>query len=186
MKNPHPSTAGFSLVELLVAIVVAGILASGMVHLFLVQNQAYLRQNQGVLVSQNARAGFDMVVRELRNAGYDPRGLALAGITKWKPDTFAWTADLNADGDVLDSGENILFFHNSGANTLVRKEGLTDITVADGITTLDFDYFKDHLGTPATSADQIQQVHVEIEFATPDGVMNGRLATQVAIRNNIY
>jgi prepilin-type N-terminal cleavage/methylation domain-containing protein len=186
MKKRACSTAGFSLVELIVAIVIASIMAGGMVHLFMVQNQAYMRQNDGVLASQNARAGFDMLVREMRNAGYDPRGLALAGITNWSPDTIAWTADLNADGDALDPDENVMFYYDAETQILVRRELLTDLIVAEDITALDLDYFQDNSGTVATASDQIHQIHVEMAFSTPQGVADGRLATQVAVRNNIY
>lgn len=186
MKRAHLSTAGFTLTELIVALVVSGIFALGTVKLFVMQNQAYLRQNTGVLTSQNARAGFDMVVRELRNAGYDPRGLAGAGITKWKPDSVAWTADLNADGDVLDTEEAVLFYHDVVAQRLMRREGLTSLVVADEVTRLDFDYFSDNVGTAAAAAGEIRQIHIEMEFATPDDVMNGTLESQVAVRNQIY
>lgn len=186
MNDRRTSTDGFSLVELLVAIVVAGILGSGMVQLFIAQNQAYIRQNAGVLASQNARAGFDMLVREMRNAGYDPRGLAGAGITHWSPDTFAWTADLNADGDILDADEDVMFYHDAEESILVRREGGIDVAVADGITTLDFAYFQSASGTAAATADEIRQIQVRMEFVTPRGVMDGRIQTQVAIRNNIY
>jgi type IV pilus assembly protein PilW len=180
------SMAGFTLVEMLVAIVVAGILGAAVVQLFVLQNQAYIRQNSGVLASQNARAGFDMLVREMRNAGYDPRGLSGAKITNWSPDSLAWTADLNADGDTLDSGEAVLYYYQSGNKTLRRREGGSEGPVADGITSLVFEYFQDYSGAAATTEDEIGQIRVDMEFSTPRGVMDGQIATEVAIRNHIY
>lgn len=180
------SRSGFSLVELVIAIVVAGILGTGVAHLFMVQNQMYIRQNTGVLAGQNARAGFDMVIREMRNAGFDPRGTSGAGILVWTADTFHWTADLNADGDVLDSGENTRYYHDADDEALVRRVGITDTPVADGITALEFTYFQDRDGTPATSSGEIRRVRVELSFETPDGVLPGELKTEVAVRNNIY
>ncbi|CAN5167471.1 hypothetical protein BH18GEM1_BH18GEM1_11960 [soil metagenome] len=183
---PDLEQKGFTLVELLVALVVMGILGIGAVRLFVAQHQSFRLQNDGVLATQNARAGFDMMTRELRNAGYDPRDTAGSAITTWTATGFGWTADLNADGDVADDGEAVLWFYQADPGELVRREGGVDVTVADGITGLELAYFADEDGTLATAPDEIEQVGMAMTYATPEGVPTGRLETQVAVRNNIY
>lgn len=185
-ETPDRTKLGFTIVEMLIAVVVAGVLGTALVRLFALQNQAYIRQNAGVLASQNARAGFDMLVREVRNAGYDPRGIAGASITSWASDSLGWTADLNADGDLLDSGEGVAYYLDASDETLVRREGLDETAVADGVTNLRFRYLQGPSGPTATTADEVRYIRVEVSFATPQGVMDGRIETQVAVRNYIY
>lgn len=177
---------GFTLIELMVALVMVGIIGMGAIRLFIAQHQAFLQQNDGVRITQNARAGFDMLVRELRNAGYDPRDAAGASITDWTSDSFGWTADLNADGDIADDGETVLYYYEPDEETLIRSEAGVEDEVADGITELDFGYFSDAAGTVAASATEIEQVGISMTYATPAGVMPGNLETQVALRNQIY
>lgn len=186
MSRASSRARGFTLVELLVAMVVLGIMGMGMVKLFIAQHQAYMMQNEGVLATQNARAGFDMMTREIRNAGYDPRGIAGAGITHWTVDSFGWTADLNADGDVADDAEAVLYFFQADPGALIRREEGTDITVTDGVIGLTLEYSSDANGTVAGSADQVEQVGITMTYDTPDGVLPGALETHVALRNNIY
>jgi type IV pilus assembly protein PilW len=185
-NRPFRDCRGFSLVELMVALVVASVVGLAMVKLFIDQHQTYIRQNEGVRATQNARAGVDLMTRELRNAAYDPRGLAGAGVAQWSADTFAWTADLNEDGDVNDDSEQVAYLYDADADILVRRELGTDVTVADGISELTFSYFSDGNGTVAATASEIEQVGIAMSYDTPDGVMPGRFETQVALRNRIY
>lgn len=182
-KRPE---AGFTLAELLVTLTLAGIVGFGMLNLFVVQNQVFTRQNEGILVTQNARAGFDMMVREMRNAGFDPRGVADAAVTHWHADTFGWTTDLNGDGDVDDEDEEVAYFFRADPGLLIRLEGAVEEEIAEGITNLSFTYFSDEGATVATTVDGIEQVGIAMTYATPDGVSPGSLETQVALRNSIY
>lgn len=180
------TASGFTLIELLIALVVMGIFSLGAVNLFTAQHRAFRLQNDGVLATQNARAGFDMLAREVRNAGYDPRGTGVAGITQWTATAFGWTADLNADGDVADDGEAVTYSFDAGAGELIRTVGGVDATISDGITNLALDYFADENGNAAAAAGDIEQIAVTMTYDTPDGVLAGRIETQVALRNNIY
>lgn len=186
MVAQRTTEKGFTLIELLVALVVMGIFSMGAVNLFISQHQEYIEQNDGILATQNARAGLDMMVRELRNAGYDPRDLAGAGVTTWVADSFGWTADLNADGDVADTDEAVVYYVFADSAALFRQAGGVNSRIADGITELTLSYFSDAAGTVATAADEIRQIEIHMEFDTPDGTMAGEIDTQVALRNNIY
>lgn len=178
--------AGFTLTELIIGMVVLGVMGMGLVSLFRVQHQTYSQQNEGVLATQNARAGLDMMTREMRNAGFTPYGDAPAGITVWTADSFAFTADYNGDGDVTDAEEAVLYFHDPVDDLLVRASGGVESPVANRITSLTFEYFSDAGATTATTVGSIEQIRVEIEYATPEGVLAGSLASMVALRNQIY
>jgi prepilin-type N-terminal cleavage/methylation domain-containing protein len=62
---------GFTLVELLLAIVVAAFVAIAGVVVFSGQNRASSQQRRQVDSQQNARAAMDVLVREIRQAGAD-------------------------------------------------------------------------------------------------------------------
>ena len=176
---------GFTLVELLLAMTLTGVLGVAAVRLFVVQHQAFVRQGEGIRRTQNARAGFDLMTREMRNAGYDPRGTAAAGVTTWSVEAFGWTADLDADG-TADGDRERVEYRLAEDGTLIRREDDVDVAVAEHATELRFDYFADAGVTPATSADEIALVTVRLAYDTPRGVASATLETRVALRNRLW
>lgn len=181
----HGRRAGFTLIELLVAMVLTGFLGIVASRLFVVQHQAFVRQGEGILRTQNARAGFDLMTREMRNAGFDPRGTAEAGVTLWTGEAFAWTADLDADGDTDDAGES-LGYRLAEDGTLVRRDGAVEVPVAEHVKELAFTYFSDATGTPAGTAGEIERVAVRLAYDTPRGAATAVLETAVALRNRAW
>lgn len=71
---------GFTLVELLISLLVGSIVMAAVMTSFQSQHNTYLAQDQVVEMQQNARVAMDMLVRDIRSAGYDPNRLG-AGIT---------------------------------------------------------------------------------------------------------
>lgn len=69
-RSPRPpaGAAGFTLTELLVALVVTGILAAGVVNLLLEQNRFYNQHDEMIYAEQSLRGVADLVSRELRMA----------------------------------------------------------------------------------------------------------------------
>jgi prepilin-type N-terminal cleavage/methylation domain-containing protein len=177
--------AGFTLVELLLAMTLTGVLGVAAVRLFVAQHQAFVRQGEGIRRTQNARAGFDLMTREMRNAGYDPRGTAAAGVTTWSAEAFGWTADLDADGTADGDGERVEY-RLAEDGTLIRREDEVDVAVAEDVTELRFTYFADAAETPATSAGEIELVAVRLAYDTPPGVAGANLETRVALRNRVW
>ncbi len=62
---------GFSLIELLIAIAIFGILLTALTAFFISQNRQYVVQSQIVEMQDNARAAMDFVIRMLRNSNND-------------------------------------------------------------------------------------------------------------------
>jgi prepilin-type N-terminal cleavage/methylation domain-containing protein len=176
---------GFTLVELLLAMTLTGVLGIASVRLFVVQHQAFVRQGEGIRRTQNARAGFDLMTREMRNAGYDPRGIAATGVTTWSVQAFGWTADLDADGTADGDGERVEYLLAEDG-TLIRREDGVDVAVAEHVTELRFTYYADPVETPATSADEIELVAVRLAYDLPPGVAGASLETRVALRNRAW
>jgi len=61
---------GFTLVELLVAMAISGIVMAAVYTAFVTQQKSYTVQDQVAEMQQNARVGLDMIAREVRMAGY--------------------------------------------------------------------------------------------------------------------
>lgn len=76
---------GVTLIELLVAMAVSGVLIAAIYTTFVTQQKSYTVQDQVAEAQQNARVGLDMMVREVRMAGY--------GKPSWP-----LSADTNGDG----------------------------------------------------------------------------------------
>jgi type IV pilus assembly protein PilW len=119
--NKMSKSSGFTLVELLVAMAISGIIAGAIFTAFLSQQRSYLAQEQVSEVQQNLRAALDIMTRDIRMAGYS-RGAPGFGITDISPrdiddnidvtvtgnGSFEFTADIDDNGTVS-SGETIYY-----------------------------------------------------------------------------
>ena len=100
--------SGFTLVELMVALVVAIVITGAAYASYVVQQQSFTAQDQVVEIQQNIRVGLNMMAREMRMAGFDPQltenyGILekiTVGATTYKTDkdNFIFTADMCQDG----------------------------------------------------------------------------------------
>jgi len=66
---------GVTLIELLVALVICGMVAAGIYQVFIAQSKAYTVQDQVVEVQQSVRSAMEILLRDLRMAGYDSDNL---------------------------------------------------------------------------------------------------------------
>ena len=62
---------GVSLIELLVALVIAAITLAGIYRVFISQTKTYAIQDQVVEVQQSVRSAMDIILRDLRMTGFD-------------------------------------------------------------------------------------------------------------------
>lgn len=130
---------GFTLVELLIAMAVSGIIMTGVYSAFKSQQDSYLAQEQVAEMQQNIRAGLYVMSKDLRMAGYDPSGDAGAGIVAAKKDAISFSLDMNEDGNTAvdgdDAGENIGYdiydSPTAGPLTLGRSSSSSPITLAE-------------------------------------------------------
>ncbi len=66
---------GLSLIELLAALAISGMVMAGSYRFFISQSKAYVFQDQVIEAQQNLRLAMDTLSRDLRMAGYDDDGL---------------------------------------------------------------------------------------------------------------
>lgn len=91
-------TKGFTLVEILIAIAVFSIVIGAIYGVFISQQHAYHVQDQIVEMEQNARAATNMMIRELRMAGYHAMGDELINnLASWVPSSFVPTYPLTVN-----------------------------------------------------------------------------------------
>jgi len=99
---------GFTLVELMVTLIVAGIIMSGVYSAFKTQQDSYRVQDQVVEMQQNIRSAFYIMADELRMAGYDidKNGdtAGTAGITNASATGITFTLVADTDGVDSDNG----------------------------------------------------------------------------------
>lgn len=112
---------GFSLVELMVA-VVAGLIVSGAIVTFMMSTfRSNAQYVQSTRLTQELRNTLDLVVRDLQRAGYDDDSLAFLGNTNVSP--FA---------PILISGDCVIYAYDrtypNGSTTEVGTKGVIDLS----------------------------------------------------------
>jgi len=69
-SRPVFNKKGVTLIELLVGLVISGIIIAGIYRMFIGQTRAYTVQEQVVEVQQNIRSAMELMLRDVRMAGY--------------------------------------------------------------------------------------------------------------------
>ena len=136
---------GFTIVELLVAMVVALLAMEAIYSTFLNQHRSYRIQEETAEMQQNLRAAMLYMEREIRMAGCDPMGTADAGIIKAERTLIRFTEDVRGnssgsdpDGNTDDPNEDITY--SLKGKNLVKNTGGGNHVVAQNIDAIDFVY----------------------------------------------
>ena len=169
--------SGFTLVELLIAMTIGLIILAALSSTFLMQSKIYDVQEQVVEMVQTARAAMDMMTREIRMAGYDPKGAMqrsnpagakFVGIPN-DANKLQVYADLNGDEDTGDSNEDITYTYDAANLQLDRNTGGGDQPFAENIQLFTFDYLDSNGNPPTTTADIRQiKITITVRSAKPD------------------
>lgn len=141
----RPEQQGFTLVEVMIALLIGGVVMAAVMTTFRVQHNTYLAQDQVVEMQQNLRVAMDMLSREIRSAGYDPTGESGAGIVDATENRLIFTRDLDASKAIHDpaNAEEIVSYRlNASPPALGRTtgNGIIPQPVADNIVALEFLY----------------------------------------------
>ncbi|TKB09376.1 prepilin-type N-terminal cleavage/methylation domain-containing protein [Desulforhopalus sp. IMCC35007] len=136
LKNYHED--GFTLVEVMIALLMAGIMVAAIFTAFTTQHKSYTMQELVAEMQQNLRVAQYGLTTNIRMAGYDPGGKAGAGFVSADVSRFNFTVDIinsagptpEYDGDVGDLNENITIGFSAGNDG--DNNGLADDTDGDG------------------------------------------------------
>ena len=99
---------GFTLVDILVGLAMASVLMVAMVSLFTTMGRSYTTQNVAADVQQVARAGVELMIQEMRMAGFDPDGSAAAAIVSDFDNISGF--HINHDGKIAPTDANQIAF----------------------------------------------------------------------------
>ena len=190
------SDQGFTMVELLVAMVVSLLALAAIYSTFLSQHRSYQVQNETADMQQNIRTAMYFMQREIRMAGSDPFNTGNFGITAANPTSITFTEDLSNGGagapdGILNANETITYnFADSDGDFVNDELDRINQTVAQNIDAVDFVYLDDSSppnvipfvgGTiPAASLGQIRSVEITIVARTNDPLLYG------TTNNNVY
>jgi type IV pilus assembly protein PilW len=165
---------GFTLIELLLALALGSLLLVGVYEVLINHQRTFALREQIAEMQQNARMGMDMMVRELRIAGYNPTGSPGVGILVASAHSIHFTMDLNGDGDIDDDNEDVTYsLYDSGGDgdqDLGRDTGGGRQPVVENLESLDFVYtLADGTSTSTPGADdlsEIRTIHVTLTART--------------------
>lgn len=181
-KHIKSNRKGFTLVELLVAMAITGIVAGAIFTAFQSQQKSYLIQDQVTEMQQNLRAGMDIMVREIRMAGYDPTGFSGATILGANSNNINITMDIDGDGN-CSSTETITYSsydaYSDGDNDIGRQVGSSSSSkraVAENIEEIEFYYTLADGTTTTASANPNDIRSVQITILARTGHQDSRFS----------
>ena len=174
------SDGGFSLPELLVSLAVLGLLLAGT---FIILDGSLRAYGEGVArlaAQQSARVALDRMVKELREAGYDPTSAGIAPIVAATPTLVSFQNDLNGNGVVDATRERVTYLLRPDESILRRDAGGGAQPIIDGVRRFVLRYF-DRAGLPTTDPARVTliRISVEVGLSGPGSIME----TAVSVRN---
>lgn len=203
---------GLSLLEVLIGLALTPIVLAGIHSAYRAQVYALKANNTAYAQQELARATLDLIVREVRMAGYDPSGLALAtspgpacpgvrqGLLEATPTRLSIRADLNGDGTVTNPGEDVVYELDGILHQIRRTDPLGSVVLFDEAPNdgLVLRYFDTNdppvelIPTPSLSAgerDCVGTVRVVVRASTPNPdpragtSLTSKASSQAAIRS---
>jgi len=127
---------GFTMVELMIAMVISSLLVTAVYAAHTTQQRTYHVQEQVAEMQQTLRSALFFITSEIRVAGYDPEGNGNFGITSALAGRLQFTVDDNEDG-IRDNDEKIdIGFTNaaSSVNQDIDGNGIPDLdSNGDGV-----------------------------------------------------
>ena len=151
---PPRGQDGFTLVELLITMSIFTLVLMGIFQIFEPSNAAYVSSEHRLGVQQNARISMDMVVRQIRMAGYFPENVdtdTTNDIANPVSVQVATDAALAVAGDLDGSGTSSAFLFCRDVSGLRRVKGALGVAtsyqcatgdiLAESVTRLSFAYY---------------------------------------------
>lgn len=198
---------GISLIELVITMAISLLIATLSFDIFTTHYKKYQVQTTVLDAQQNAGNGLDMMLRELRMAGYDPTGTAFNGKTLLSDDIspkriieatekkIRFLADTNEDGNFDDDNEDVTYELRKGETTLRRKTGAGGQPLAENIESLLITYLDKEgkvLPAPVSDTNRIRMIEIYIrskterpdpDFKFENGFRKKEIRSSIYLRN---
>lgn len=180
LKNKHLySKAGFSLVELLMALATSTILLGAIYSVFNITNKNVTTQNVAANMQQSLRSAIGLMARDIRIAGLDPVGTGNFGILEATVSKIIFTQDSidsgtgEYNGEVDDSNSEKVTYYFEERQIRQKLYDDPDYAVLiSNIDAMEFSYLDangNDLGNPVADLDLIRTVVIYIKVKEPAG-----------------
>lgn len=141
---------GLTLIELLVALVICGMVAAGIYQVFIAQSKAYTVQDQVTEVQQSVRSAMEVLLRDLRMAGYDNDNL-LSTVAITTPLANLSDSSITVNYEYYDKTlaqyqkHTVAYWRDASSSTLIRQLTVNDVatpqeTLLENVENLNFTY----------------------------------------------
>lgn len=186
----NKSSAGFSLIELMIALAITSIISIAMFSVFQAQVRGQNSQDVWIQMTQSVRGSMELMASDLRMAGCDPTEDADSGFLIADEGELRLTMDIaggplgQPDGDTDDANEDVRYAINVGGN-LGREVGgagglqpLHSVDMeCDVLNFVYLDVDGNVMGTPvaADDLDEISVVQVSIILRSADAANPGMM-----------
>ena len=157
------SQKGFSLVELMIAMSIFGVVMAAVTNAFMLQRRTLSIQEQVSTMTEQAQTSLDLIAREVRSAGMDPLGTAGLTLVTANINQLELQSDRNLNG-VRDPDESVTYRFVAADKRIIRNAG-TDEIVADNIELFQWAYL-DQAGNVTTDPTKIKQLDLTIRSRT--------------------
>ena len=138
-RNRDNLRSGFSLVELLVAMAITGVVMTAVFKIYTSQQDSYVLQEQVAEMQQNGRTAKYVMAREIRMAGYDPTGSNEFGLVAAGGNSIRFSMDIKVEnGEPDPTGEIITYSVSSG--NLERNDGSGNKIAVENVEAVGFAY----------------------------------------------
>ena len=187
-KSQHAGDAGFSLIELLIAMTITLAVMVAASTLLASSLRTRTRENLRSTALAAAQRSLSIMSREIGNAGY---GLTDNGIiaADSSANSIRVRANLNNDSDLDDVDEDVRFVYQSANSEIVRYDDSTASSarsvLGTNITSLTIGYL--NTAGAAVAPGSAERISIEVLVDLPAGPEQPagvvRLVSQVALRN---
>ncbi|MCI0546651.1 MAG: prepilin-type N-terminal cleavage/methylation domain-containing protein [Candidatus Rokubacteria bacterium] len=154
------TAAGFTLVELLVSMALAGLLLAATFTVLHAGLDAYRQGADRLDAQQAARVALERIATELREAGYDPRDAGLPAIVLAEPARVGLARDLDGDGVLAPTRERVTYFLDGAV--LRRDAGGGAQPIAEDVRGFALEY-RDGRGAPTVDAGAVASVRIRLD-----------------------
>lgn len=142
--------AGFSLIELMIAMAITGIISTAMYSVFQAQVRGQVSQDVALEMTQNLRSAMEMMASDIRMAGCDPNDNSFAEVVTANSDELRVTMDigggpLGEPDSIIGPNEDVRYAINANGHLGRDLDGGGLQPIAFFCDALDFVYFGDDL-----------------------------------------
>ena len=175
--------AGYSLVDLLVALAVGGGLMASTLTLLHLGLRAWVWGAARVDAQQSARYAVERMASELREAGYDPTVAGIAPVVLAEPARVVFQRDFNGNGVVDPTRERVTYLLRPGETILRRDAGGGAQPVVEQVRAFRLTYL-DRAGAETTDAAAVTAVRIRLEVGETGSAVT--VETQATLRNLLW